>query len=248
MPDAPKEVAVNEKTGYVYVTTQGGELWIVDGRSNSVLRTIAVASPEGVAVDEVTGRVYVASTGPSNLEVYNGSSGEPVRTIGLGAGSDPYGVAADPSTRHMFVAGTGGNIVYDVDESTNQVVTWVGVGKAPQLVAVDPVAALVYVTNTVDNTVSVINEKTDSVATTWSAPPIVNTVNPGGLAVNPSTHHIFVGTGTDVSVFDGQTNALLETISFPHREIAGIATNATTNRAYVVLEGEPGYVAVIQDR
>ncbi len=247
MPDTPQEVAVNPTTGYVYVTSQGGELWIANG--DSVLYTVAVSYPEGVAVDPTTSQVYVASNGPGWLDLINGITGEPGPVINLGAGSYPYGVAIDSSARSVFVTDSGSKSVVDVDEATKQVVWGVSVGNAPELVAVNPLTSRLYVTNTNDNTVSVIDEKAEAVLSTLTVPPFLNAVNPGGLAVNPSTNHIFVGTSTGVTVIDGQTDAVLTTISFSD-EVAEIAVNPSTNRAYVAVDGASGsgYVAVIQDQ
>jgi len=70
--------------------------------------------------------------------------------------------------------------------------------------------------------------------------------HPWGIAVNPSTHRIYVANayGSTVSVIDGLTNKVIATIPVGQGPVFYVAVNPTTNRIYAAANGS-GSLAVI---
>src|ERR1700722_12661318 len=73
----PVSIAVNERTGRVYVANSGDRsVAIVDGDTDRLLATVPTAArPYAIAVDEVSDRVYVSNTFSSMLTVIDGKTG-----------------------------------------------------------------------------------------------------------------------------------------------------------------------------
>ena len=59
----PRSVAADARTGMIYVTEFGGELQVINGRTDSVVASVPVpARAPFVAVDPVTNRIYEGPT------------------------------------------------------------------------------------------------------------------------------------------------------------------------------------------
>ena len=119
------------------------------------------------------------------------------------------------------------------------VTTTIQVGNLPLGVAVNPNTNMIYVSNEKDNTVSVIDGSTNSVVNT-----IQVGTGPHGIGVNPNTDIIYVADsghydaslhfvcGSTVSVIDGSTNSVVNTIQVGNCPDA-IGVNLNTNIVYV---------------
>lgn len=161
----------------------------------------------------------------------------------IGVGSYPVAVAVNPVTNTLYVVNQLSNDVSVIDGATGAVTT-VDVGICPWDVAVNSVTNKVYVANygeqNTDSTVSVIDGVTNDVTT------VTVGNNPESLAVNSVTNRIYVANfgGNDVSVIDGETDAVIATIAVGPNPWA-VAVNAVTNRIYVASFTDDGQVSVI---
>jgi YVTN family beta-propeller protein len=97
-------------------------------------------------------------------------------------------------------------------------------------VAVNPVTNTIYVTQ--NRTIAVIN------GTTRSEISSISMDNPGSIGVNPITNKIYVASYTDntVSVIDGSTNKIMETLTVGANP-SHVAVNPITNKVYVTNQG-----------
>lgn len=174
-------------------------------------------------------------------------------TVSVGAG--PVAAAVDPSTHTLYVVNSPDDTVSIVDGATHTVTGTISVGQDPAAVAVDSGTHTVYVAN-LDQTVSVIDGTTDIVTATIpvQVPDTTNAWELRGVAVDPSTHSIYVTGKTaelDLSprgflaVIDGTTNdvrAIVRLGLFPN----GVAVDPRTHTVFVAdgdLSG--GHVDVI---
>ena len=77
-----------------------------------------------------------------------------------------------------------------------------------------------------------------------SAPSVVTTItvgdNPWGVGVNPATNTVYVSNwyDNDVSVIDGATNTVTDTVNVGTSGAAGVAVNPATNTVYVLNSGD----------
>jgi len=137
LPGAPAAVALDARTGHVFVSTQGpvtraigvtsvtlrpvgpGRVVVLDARTGALLRMVAVGvAPGAVAVDGRSGRVFVANAGPvdrlgnarerGTVSVLDARSGVVCRTVTVGL--DPDAIAVDERAGRAFVVSVGGTL------------------------------------------------------------------------------------------------------------------------------------------
>jgi DNA-binding beta-propeller fold protein YncE len=125
---------------------------VVDTPSGTRLESLAVP-PDGwgLAVDGTTGRLLVPNPAQDAIGVFDASSGQPLRTVPLGAA--PVDIAMDSQTDRAFVANQGSGSrapgqagsVSVLDLHNDHLLRTVAVGPDPALVAVDAPARRVLV-------------------------------------------------------------------------------------------------------
>ncbi len=101
----PVALAVDARTGRVFVLGAAGSVTTLDATTGSVIRTVAVGrGAQAVAVDEATGRAFV--TDPGRVFVLDARSGATLRALPLGGG--PTGeLAVDARHGEVFVPANG---------------------------------------------------------------------------------------------------------------------------------------------
>jgi YVTN family beta-propeller protein len=116
----PRAVALDGRTGHVFVTSRGivgfpGSVSVLAAGDGTVLRTVPVGlSPGVVAVDERTGRAFVANGGDvsnghaASVSVLDTASGAVLRATPLIHGSYPSAIAVDAVAGRVFVADLAG--------------------------------------------------------------------------------------------------------------------------------------------
>jgi YVTN family beta-propeller protein len=198
------------------------------------------------AVNLATNRVYVANSAGSNagsVTVINGATDSFVNFADPLA-NGPEAVAVNSLTNKIYVANENSANVTVIDGSTDTVKTTVTVGTTPVALAVNPLTNMIYVANKASGTVSVISGSTDTLAATVTVGS-----GPSAVALNPVTNLIYVAnsgsTGTNnVSVINGQTNAVTQISDSKGSAPTAVAVNPVTNTAYVANAGS-SYVTVI---
>jgi YVTN family beta-propeller protein len=206
MPSRPQSIAVNQRTGRVYVGTAEATVVVIDGDSASVVASVPIGSrPSGLAINHRTDRVYVA-TSERALAVIDGPTNRVVGTVALE--DRPWGVAVVPETDRVYVTSQEGGSLSVVDGTAQRVVARLAIGSRPCGVATNPRAKRVYVTSQDGGTVAIVDADANTV---------VSSVRVGssgcGVAVNSQTERVYVAdeaAGT-IAVLDGTTNQLLRT-------------------------------------
>jgi YVTN family beta-propeller protein len=234
----PEGVALNPRTGFVYVTDPlSYRISVIDSFSNTVVNTIAVGSlPWGIAVNPITNVVYVTNYGSGTVTVINGTTNKVITTITVRTG--PEGIAINLALNLVYVADSGSDFVSVINATTNTVIASAPVGNNPTSVAIGPSPIYsVFVTDYGSNTVSVIQPHVDG---SYGVTPVAVGGSPWGVAVDNSTNRVYVtnsGSGT-VSVLNGSTFATVTTITIGTGSTPeGIAINAAASMAYVANAG-----------
>jgi len=226
-------IGVNPQTNMIYVEDfstkyfHGSTVHVIDGSTNSVVHTIQVLStPFYLAVNPNTNLIYVTSEPGYRLTVINGSTNTIVNTIHL---NFPMGVAINPTTNKIYVMSDGLTVI---DGSTNNSVVTSVPATCTAFVAVNPNTNQVYLANYFGNSVCVINGTTNT---------LVGSIGVGtdllGIGVDAITNKIYVTNDTAVTVIDGSTNRVVDTIPIGNSNsdtTDNIAVNPTTNKIYVV--------------
>lgn len=158
----PLALAVDERTGRVFVAQGDTTLSILDGWQGRVLRTVAVGLlPLAVAVDARTHRVFVAGRAPllaaDFAEMIATSYGRPTGYVStldsrsgtlegtVAVGQEPIALAVDAQRSRVFVANSGSATVSVLDARRGTLLRTVVVGPAPAAVVVDERRGRVFV-------------------------------------------------------------------------------------------------------
>jgi YVTN family beta-propeller protein len=179
--------------------------------SAGILQTFKVGrQPTHIGVNFPTNRVYVDNVLDNTVSVIDLSVNKVTATVPLA--SKPAGLAVNPATNRFYVSVKGGVAVYDgVD---NSLITTIVVSGNPSIIAMNPNNKNIYVQDSADNEVHVIDTDSDEVIAEL---PVSHPGN--GIAFDPTTNQVFVSSaspsGGSVSVFDGSSNLLINTLTLP---------------------------------
>lgn len=220
--DEPFGVAVNSTTGKVYVANHlSNTLSVISIGTHSVIKTISFApygEPTYVAIDEDTNRIYVPLHADGRLAVINGQTDALITTIDVGGGA--FGVAVDPLLKRAYVSCRDAKWVRVIDTTTNGV-RWSETAYTtgtPYALGINPDLNRLYVSYAPEdnNPRQVLVYRIPNTGPSLLTAVLVGNGGAdggGGIAVNPNTGHVFVTNSQDdsVSIFDGNTNMLLDT-------------------------------------
>ncbi len=237
--------AVDSSLDQVYaVNASDGSLSVFDTTTGALKTKIAVGATGAatIAVNPQTHRVYISA---GSLAVVDGASLQPVPTIPVG--DTPVGVALDPSTNRIYVANQHSGSISVIDGGSNQVTaTWNQMGNVWHL-AIDPQLGNLYASvppPTIGSFsgLEVINLATGVITAKVSGGPAADDV-----AVNPATHHVFLGDSDDgtVRIIDGQSNAVLNTL-VTGSSVSGLTVDPSSGLVYAS-EPYDASIAVFSD-
>ncbi len=236
----PRDVAVNDATGMVYVAANT-YVYMIDPKAATTTMLSPMELPRGMAVDQNTGEVYVADwDGNDVLAISNNGGASPISV-----GTEPIDVAVNQATGLIYAADAGSNDLAVID-GTNGDTTSIGLDAQPIAVAVNPTTGNVYVLSQDGNSVTVIDGNAaasspasgtstpGSTATTTPAQQTVITLDIGQTAysVNGATYEM----DTAPVLEDGRT---LLPISYVATALgASVAWNAAGQEVTVSLNGK----------
>ncbi len=240
-------IAINETTNTLYVPNYGSSsISVIDGATNAVTDTISRANsmPWGAVSDPATNTTYVTDGNDNDwlpqgqVYVVDGSSNTISSAVPIDNTAESP--ALDPGENEIFVPMQANNYVLVMSTQTNSVVTSIyapGLDE-PSAIAIDPVLHRAYVTNDEGNSVSII----DTATNTGIGSPIPLPAGSGlvrDIAVDPTNHLVYVAGSSgshgpgEVWVLNGETGAIVDSITIPG-ELAGyIAFNPLTQTMYV---------------
>jgi DNA-binding beta-propeller fold protein YncE len=160
-------------------------------------------------------------------------------------GHNPTGVAVDPVDGRVYVANEGTTMldgsgrVFVVDPASGAV-SQIPTSGASDLVALDVASRRLYSSNT-NRTVDVIDLATQGIVATLPVGGL-------GIAVDETTHCVYVAGGRDIALIDGTTNSVLATQLAPAGQSwFGLAHNPALHQVYVTNINQPGQSVVILD-
>lgn len=143
----PDGLAYAPKVRRVFVSDEHGDAdAVIDARSNTLLKTIALRGGAGNTVyDAAAERILVAVHGANELAAIDPETLEITAHVELQGISDPHGIALDEENRLAFVAGEGNNQMAVVDLRAMRMTAKLPVGRDPDVLAFDPGAKRLYV-------------------------------------------------------------------------------------------------------
>ena len=226
----PRAVAVNSTSNYIYVANatcfnfpscpSAGTVTAINGTNNNTQTVNVGVDPYYLVLNSVTNKIYVSNdcgsdTTCSSLGTVTVIDGATNNTTPVNVGLYPQDIAVNSATNQVYVANNCGNTCNTpgtatvINANNNYSTTTVNVGFHPVYLDIDTAANKIYMANTCGNdptckspgTVTVIDGATNSTL------PVAVGDEPDVLAVNSSTHTIYVPNFVDdtVSVIAGDT-------------------------------------------
>ena len=182
-------IAINSRTGSIYLLGYGGAVKILDGGSQRLIERPVGKHAWGLTLNEITGAVYVTRIENADVAALGVDSSEPVS---LPAGTIPCAIAVNSKSNTLYVANYGNSTVSVIDATSVRKTATVAVGNHPKAIAIYINRNLVYVASTGDGTISVIDAAKNEVLTTLPAGK-----NPYALAVVPGSSRLYVANEAD---------------------------------------------------
>lgn len=241
----PFGVAVSRATGKVYAANYvSNTVSIFDGTTGITLATVDLGGrgyrePAMVAIDESANRVYVTLHGSGRVAVIDGAANTLLTTLESSGGA--FGVAVYPALQRLYVSNRDAGFVsvFNVATNTRLWLQNIYPGGMPYAIALDATRGRLYILY------ALADSSPDRVAVydvTASGSSFVADIHVGnggefggtGIAVNPTTGHVFVANSAanSMTVFDGTSLAVLATV--PTGSAPGmIGVNPVTNLVYI---------------
>jgi YVTN family beta-propeller protein len=228
----PRSVAVDPATNRIYAgNSESASISVIDGFSNSVVDTIAVGSGPNIKLNADTDRLYVSNFNDDTVTVIDTTTNTVIATIAVGR--FPAGVAINSIANIIYVSNRFEDTVSVIDGETNSVVDTIAVGFYPGRPDYNSITNQLYLPIRFDG-VWVFDGADNTHVTT-----IPLDSEPTGVVVDATRNHIYVSNPGDatVSVIDGVSNRVIDTISVGPEPSSGIAVNPLTDRVYVAHKG-----------
>lgn len=279
--DAPAELALDSANGMIYVanddystcspsTNSTCNIPVISTSTNAVVANIPTPDETSdVAVNPSTNVLYATSNDDDATFVLNAATNHYIGILQnhTQIPDNSEVVAVDSSKNLAFIANSyyhnqpvanvgflaspsaGGCMFKSTNESNDCVTRSLGVlGGKIDGIAVDPTTGLIYVSNYNLGMVNVISES--------SGQDVANITvqSPAGIAINPVTDMIFVGSNTTNSagvdslyVINGSSNAVLGTVPVgPGTGPDNVAIDSTAN-TILVSDTSAGTITIIQE-
>jgi YVTN family beta-propeller protein len=242
---APSAVAVDERTGRVFVANDGERsVSVLDAYSGTVLRTVRVGfGPIAIATDDRDGRVLVANEGVTDstghplgdgsVSVLDAHSGKVLGTVVVGM--SPSVIAVDQQRGRAYVlnrVSANGSVVNGslsvLDVRRVKLVATITLRASPSAIAVDARTGHVFVVNETASIAGTMNPAGVTLLDPANGRVSRTTTIggfPQGIAVDDRAGRVFVtggGDGTSVSLLDARTGRLVQTV--PTGAYPGIVT------------------------
>ena len=180
-------LAVNYATNTVYASDFGNTLYVIDGKSNTVDKTIAVNGIQNVAVNPVTNRIYAAqNVFPAKVTVLNGKNNKVIATVS-GGGFLGYDITVDLLHNKFDMSEESGSVSL-FNGAADTLTSTVQVGGSPGGVRVDPVTQKLYEADYANSVVKVINTTTNIIV---GSVPVG--ANPEYMEIDQVTGVLYVG-------------------------------------------------------
>lgn len=236
VPDAPSNIAVDEESGYVYVSQYTGNLTqgslaVIDPVAASVVASIPVGnSPTGVTVNPTTGQIYVVNSASDYISVLDASDpAAPVPATTWPAVNGMQGITLDAAGRTAYAVASSRQqvLLFDTADGTLRT-TWT-TNRVPQSVLLSSDESSAFVTAQLGPAASIHDTATGAVSGT------IDVTNTYFTAADRALESAFVTSpqlsGGTVVVVDPATGARMQDV--PAVGAFQIATDPTRHRTFV---------------
>src|SRR4029077_11226500 len=229
-------VAVNVLTNRIYASgcnSSACNIWVIDGKTDTIITKIPIASGnflgiQGLAANSVTNRVYPHDADHQQYIVIDCKTNTIITQVPIF--TQPAGVAVNPKTNRIYIAGGGfPGLILVFDGDTNAQLA--RIQESSSVIGLAANFRLDRAYGTVDSGVlAVVNGANNQQLT-----EVPTGQFPAGVDVNLRNNKVYVANarGGSVTIIDGNTNQVLQTLPIPAGFPDGVGVNVATGLTYV---------------
>ena len=250
--------AVKGRFDHLGIDMGGNRLFVVGEEAQQVLvfdlstgkfiRAIKVDHPHAVLYREDLNQIYITDEGKGVLNIYDGKTYEPLKTVALKVDADSIGY--DPATHNLYIVNGGDNahekftMLSVVDTTAGTKLADIKVdGDTLEAMALEKSGDKLFLNNPAKNEVEVIDRKANKLVTSW---PVKLGKDNATMALDESAHRLFVGCRTGaIVIFDSQTGKELQTVPVG-KGVDDLMFDPASKRIYAT-SGGTGQVNVYQE-
>jgi DNA-binding beta-propeller fold protein YncE len=197
------------------VAEEAQQVLVFDLATGKFIREIKVEHPHAVLYREDLNRIYITDEGKGVLNIYDGKTYDPVKTVALKVDADSIGY--DPATKYLYID-NGGDNAHEKFTMLSVVDTTVGSkladikidGDTLEAMALEKSGDRLFLNNPAKNEVEVIDRKANKLVASW---PVKLGKSNATMALDESVHRLFVGCRSGaIVVFDSQTGKELQAL------------------------------------
>jgi DNA-binding beta-propeller fold protein YncE len=197
------------------VAEEAQQVLVFDLATGKFIREIKVEHPHAVLYREDLNRIYITDEGKGVLNIYDGKTYDPVKTVALKVDADSIGY--DPATKYLYIDNGGDNahekftMLSVVDTTAATKIADIKIdGDTLEAMALEKSGDRLFLNNPANNEVEVIDRKANKLVTSW---PVKLGKSNATMALDESVHRLFVGCRSGaIVVFDSQTGKELQAL------------------------------------
>jgi len=197
------------------VAEEAKEVLVFDLATGKFIRDIKVEHPHAVLYREDLNRIYITDEGKGVLNIYDGKTYDPVKTVALKVDADSIGY--DPATKYLYIDNGGDNahetftMLSVVDTTAATKIADIKIdGDTLEAMALEKSGDKLFLNNPAKNEVEVIDRKANKLVASW---PVKLGKSNATMALDESVHRLFVGCRSGaIVVFDSQTGKELQAL------------------------------------
>jgi DNA-binding beta-propeller fold protein YncE len=230
------------------VAEEAKEVLVFDLTTGKFIRDIKVEHPHAVLYREDLNRIYITDEGKGVLNIYDGKTYEPVKTVALKVDADSIGY--DAATKYLYID-NGGDNAHETFTMLSVVDTTAGTkladikidGDTLEAMALEKSGDRLFLNNPAKNEVEVIDRRANKLVTSW---PVKLGKSNATMALDESVHRLFVGCRSGaIVVFDSQTGKELQALPVG-KGVDDLMFDPATKRIYAA-SGGTGAVDVYKE-
>jgi len=230
------------------VAEEAQQVLVFDLGAGEFIRAIKIEHPHAVLYREDLSRIYITEEEKGVLNIYDGKTYDPLKTVPLKVDADSIGY--DPATHYLYIDNGGDNAhekftmlsVVDTTAATKLADIKID-GDTLEAMALEKSGDRLYLNNPAKNEVEVIDRKTNKLVASW---PVKLGKGNATMALDESVHRLFVGCRSGaIVVFDSQAGKELQALPVG-KGVDDLMFDPATKRIYAT-SGGAGAVDVYKE-
>jgi DNA-binding beta-propeller fold protein YncE len=197
-------LTVDSAANRLYVS-HGTEVIVIDTATNTVVGRIPdTPGVHGIAVVPALGRAFTTNGRENKVGIVDLKTLQTSSKVATGA--NPDAIVYEPKQKEIYALNHTGHSATVINPETGAVIATIPLAGTAESGAADPGLGRVFVNIEDKNSIDVIDIAKHAVVGNW---PVAPAEEPTGMAIDPSSHRLFVGGGTSLVMIDDTTGKVV---------------------------------------